>query len=126
MQEIGEMNIAIVGSRWYAEYDTIKKYVLSKIDINDVDCIISGGANGVDRMAEKLAKELKIKTKIFFPDWKKYGKAAGLIRNKDIIESSDVVFAFWDGESRGTKSSIEIAEKMNKKLYIYKSINIPF
>ena len=120
------MNIAIVGSRWYAEYDTIKEYILSKIDIKEVECVISGGANGVDRMAEKFAKEFKIKTKIFLPDWNKHGKAAGPIRNKDIVENSDIVFAFWDGQSRGTKKSIELAEKIGKKLYIYKSINIPF
>lgn len=120
------MKIAIVGSRWYAEYDVIKEYVLKKIDINEVECVISGGANGVDRLAEKFAKEFGLKMTVFLPDWNKHGKAAGPIRNKDIVKNADVVFAFWDGQSRGTKSSIELAEKMNKKLFVYKSINIPF
>jgi hypothetical protein len=55
---------------------------------------------------------------VFKPDWNKYGKSAGFVRNKLIIENADIVFAFWDGESKGTLISINIAKELNKKLYI--------
>ena len=55
---------------------------------------------------------------IFRPDWDRYGKAAGIIRNKDIVENSNMVIAFWDGKSKGTASSIELAKKMDKNLKI--------
>ena len=49
-------------------------------------------------------------TAVIFPaEWKKYGKRAGYIRNHDIIKNSDHVVAFWDGKSRGTLHSIELA-----------------
>lgn len=69
-------------------------------------------------MGEHYAAKHSLKTKIFEPDWKKYGKAAGVIRNKEIVAAADHVLAFWDGKSRGTKNSIDHANKMNKKLVV--------
>lgn len=53
---------------------------------------------------------------IFKPDWKKFGKKAGLLRNTIIIDNSDTVFAFWDGKSSGTKDAITKAEKVGKQV----------
>ena len=49
----------------------------------------------------------------------KYGKRAGLIRNEKIVENSSVIVAFWDGESKGTFHTIQLAKKFNKDIYIY-------
>lgn len=86
--------------------------------MDDKDVIISGGARGADLLAERFAMQYSIPTEIFLPDWAKYGKKAGLIRNKEIISSADQVIAFWDGESNGTRSSINIAKKLKKPLKI--------
>ena len=51
-------------------------------------------------------------------DWERYGRGAGMIRNKQIIADADVVIAFWDGASKGTKNSVELARKAKKKLAI--------
>ena len=91
------------------------KNTLSKIEIS---LIISGGADGADSLAERYAKEQSIPTKIFLPDWKKYCKSAGMIRNTDIINEADVVVAFWDKSSNGTKDSIDKANKLGKKLIL--------
>jgi hypothetical protein len=56
---------------------------------------------------------------VFYPDWDKYGKKAGPLRNELIIQSADLVLAFWDGTSRGTKSSIDFALKYKKELRVY-------
>jgi len=112
------MKIAIVGSRNITDYNLFKDYVLSIIKVKDIDLVISGGARGVDTLAERFAKEFNIETQIFPADWNRYGKAAGHIRNKDIIFNSDIVFALWDGKSTGTNNSINHAKNMNKQLHV--------
>ena len=64
-----------------------------------IDTIVSGGAFGADALAEHYAKWKRLKYKIHRPDWKKYGKLAGFIRNKLIINDCDILVAFWDGTS---------------------------
>ena len=44
-------------------------------------------------------------------DWQRYGRGAGPIRNKQIVESADLVIAFWDGKSNGTRSALAHAER---------------
>ena len=53
---------------------------------------------------------------LFKPNWKKYGRAAGLRRNESIIESCDYCLAFWDGKSKGTKFSIDLCKKLKKPI----------
>ena len=104
------VDLAVVGSRSFNDYNLLKN-TLDKYDINK---IISGGAKGADQLAERYAKENGIETLILKPDWKKYPRAAGIIRNKDIIGACTEVVAFWDGKSPGTKNSIGLAEEMGK------------
>lgn len=81
--------------------------------------IISGGAIGPDLFGEEWARNNGINVKIFKPDWVKYGKKAGFIRNEDIIKNSDVCLAIWDGESHGTKNDFDWCKKYNKELLIF-------
>lgn len=105
------MITAIVGSRNMTDYSKVK-IILDKYE--DITCIISGGANGADRLADYYAQEKKIPFEAILPDWKKYGKSAGAIRNKQIVDKSERVIAFWDGVSKGTKITIDMAKKSNK------------
>ncbi len=109
------MKIAVIGSRNFADYELLKK-TLS--EITGITKVISGGAKGADSLAEQWAKENQIETVIYKPDWAKYGRGAGVVRNRLIIEDCDLCIAFWDGESKGTKSSIDHCKKLNKKLTI--------
>ncbi len=108
------MKVAVIGSRGFNNYDLLKK-TLSNIEIT---LLVSGGATGADSLGEQYAIENNIETKIFLPDWDKHKRAAGMIRNTDIVNESEVVVAFWDGNSRGTLDSINKAKKSNKKLII--------
>lgn len=102
------MNLGIVGSRGYDDYESFSDC----LDLFPIESIISGGCrSGADAMAEKYAKENRIPIKIIPPDWNKYGRAAGPIRNKEIVKNSTYILAFWDGKSSGTKSTIIIAKK---------------
>jgi len=114
------MKIAIVGSRTFNDYDLLEKIIYKQMCVSSINLIVSGGAKGADYLAERFAKKHNIPIQIFQAEWNKYGKGAGYIRNKLIIENVDIVFAFWDGKSKGTKHSINLAKKENKELYITK------
>jgi len=112
-----KMKLAVTGSRNFKNYKVMKK-VLMKYKIEE---IVSGGAKGADTLAERFADEHKIKKVIFKPDYAKYGKKAPLMRNKEIVDYSDKVIAFWDGKSRGTKYTIDYARKNRKKVNVIQS-----
>lgn len=114
------MKVAVIGSRGYTDYEKVKK-TLSSLHIT---LLISGGADGADSLGEQYAKEKGIETLIFIPDWKKHGKVAGFLRNTDIVENADLIVAFWDQTSKGTKDSIDKANKANKEILII-DINRP-
>ena len=82
--------------------------------------IISGGARGADTLAEWFARDYNYATKIFHAEWDKYGRSAGYRRNVDIINNCNILVAFWDGTSRGTKHSIDIAKEQGKPVIIFK------
>lgn len=56
-----------------------------------------------------------------FPaDWNAHGKAAGPIRNQQMAQEADVLIAFWDGKSRGTKDMIEKATRAGLDMHVYR------
>ena len=112
------MKLAVVGSRDFNDYGLMKKYLDKIHSVEPITHIISGGARGADSLSEKWAKENNVETLIFKPDWNKYGKKAGYLRNVDIITNSDKVLAFWDGTSKGTQHSINLSNKEGKKIKI--------
>jgi hypothetical protein len=115
------LKVGIIGSRNFDDYDLLEESILEIVKLEDIDAIISGGARGADTLAEKFAvKHNKIKV-IFKPNWIRYRSQAGFLRNTDIVETSDILIAFWDGKSSGTKDSISKAEKRNIPLYIIKT-----
>ena len=111
------MKVAVIGGRDFCNSKLVKE-TLDKID--GIDLVVSGGAMGADTLGEQYAIDNNIVTLIFKPDWKKFGKGAGFVRNKDIINNSDIVVAFWDGKSKGTRNSIDTALKLNKDVRIIK------
>lgn len=106
--------VAVVGSRGFSDY----RFLCEQLSVIPIAKIVSGGARGADSLAEKYALDNGIDVEVLKPDWARYGKAAGMIRNKLIVEQSEVVVAFWDGQSRGTKDSIDYAQKTGKKVIL--------
>ena len=113
-----KIKLAVIGSRSFNDYDLLKKSILAHYDIKTIECIVSGGAIGADSFAEKFAKEFKIPTKIYLPNWELYGRAAGFRRNQEIINKATEVMAFWNGTSRGTKNSMDLADDQDKPVII--------
>jgi len=107
------MKVAVVGSRSIGEAD-ISRYIPP-----DADLIISGGAVGVDTLAEKYADERGIKKLILYPDYELYGRNAPLIRDKLIVDHADLVIAVWDGNSKGTEFTISYAKRRGVRCEVY-------
>lgn len=107
------MKVAVVGSRGIKSAD-LKRYIPP-----DTTLIISGGAVGVDTLAEKYADERGIEKLIIYPNYERYGRSAPLIRDKLIVDSADLVIAVWDGESRGTEFTISYAKRRNVPCEVY-------
>lgn len=93
------MRIAVIGSRGIDEsaYEILRQNIPSNCTE-----IVSGGADGIDALAERYAHENKLKLTVFYPDYKAHGKNAPLMRNLQIIEYAQSIVAFWDGKSKGT------------------------
>lgn len=81
--------------------------------------IVSGGARGADKIGERFAADWSAPIKRFPADWGKHGKAAGYIRNEEMAKYADILVAFWDGESKGTKHMIDLALKHGLEVHVY-------
>lgn len=107
------MKIAVIGSRGLIVRD-LEMYLPE-----ETTEIVSGGARGVDTSARYYAQKNGLKLTEFLPDYNKYGKIAPLVRNLEIIDYADEVYAFWDGTSRGTKYVIENCRRKKKKVHVF-------
>jgi len=116
-QRRAELRIAIVGSRIFpcTDFDLIASFIDG---LPDGSVIVSGGARGVDRIAQKRAEERGFETIIILPNYDQFGGQAPLIRNKEIVNRSDIVVAFWDGRSRGTLHIMKRAEQVGKLVLV--------
>ena len=102
------MKILIVGSRSINDFD-LSPYISA-----EVDTVISGGANGIDTVAERYADTQRLSKYIIRPRYDLYGRAAPLIRNEGMVDMADTVLIVWDGRSRGTEYTLNYAKKVNK------------
>ena len=107
------MKVAIIGSRGLTVSD-FGRYLPE----NTTE-IVSGGAKGVDTSAKEYAKSNGIKLTEFLPEYTRFGRSAPLKRNITIIEYADIVLAFWDGKSRGTKFVIDNCRKLGVEVRVY-------
>lgn len=118
--------IIIAGSRDFNNYELVQQYLgnyLSKLNKQDVE-IISGTARGADKLGELFAERNGISCIKFPAQWDLYGKSAGYRRNAEMAsyaaDSYGVLFAFWDGTSRGTNHMINLGNKMGLEVHVVK------
>lgn len=106
------MKLLIAGSRQINNFD------FSKYISDDVDTILSGGAKGIDSLAELFADKHRLSKIILRPRYDLYGKSAPLKRNEELVQMADKILIIWDGSSRGTNYTINYAKKLNKNLKV--------
>ena len=98
------MRVMITGSRLWTNREVIQK----ELDKLPRDCIIvHGGARGADTLAGNVAASLGLSVEVHIPDWRKNGRAAGILRNNVMLDSDiDLVLAFRVNDSKGTTHAI--------------------
>lgn len=112
--------IAVVGSRTFTNYGQLSS-VLANILVAE-DSLVSGGAVGVDSMAQRYAKENGLEITIFYPDYGRYNRGATFVRNKAIVERSDLVLAFYTKgrfQQGGTANTIHWAQELGVPYHEY-------
>ena len=106
------MKLLIVGSRSITDFD------LSPYIQTDVDTIISGGACGIDHLAEQYADLHHLSKYIIRPRYDLYGRAAPLKRNEQMVDMADAVLIVWDNRSKGTRYTMKYTKKMKKPMIL--------
>jgi len=85
-----------------------------------ITTVLSGTARGIDRLGEAWATERGIPVERYPADWDEHGKAAGMLRNREMIAKADALIAIWDGVSRGTDDCIRHARLKGLKVFVYR------
>lgn len=106
------MKVIIAGSRNFTDYQKLKKECDQFLQNQKNIEIVSGDYyKGADKLGIQYANEKGFNLIKFPAEWNKFGKAAGPIRNKQMVNYADVLIAFWDRKSKGTASIIRFAKK---------------
>ena len=114
--------VIVCGSRGFNDREKCFKY-LDKL-LSDVESfeIVSGHAAGADLLGEEYANAKGAKLTVFKPDWNKYGRAAGPVRNQQMLDYAllgrAIVIVFWDDKSRGSKDMFDRARKAGAEVHI--------
>ena len=125
------MRIIVAGSRGFYDYqllsDTLMDY-LAEMDDKDVVGnpsqvkFISGTCRGADVLGEHFAYTYEYEVIRFPAEWDRYGKSADYRRDAEMAKYASkaygVLFAFWDGQSRGTKHMIDLAKKYGLEVHV--------
>jgi hypothetical protein len=112
------MIIAIVGSRTFNDVDSFNE-MLDFISMGRCSGIVSGGAKGADALGKDWASLHEVPYYEFPAEWDKFGKSAGFKRNQLIVNKADVIVAFWDGKSKGTAHTLNLAKNAKKHTMIF-------
>ena len=106
------MKLLVAGSRSIREFD-LEKHIPEATTM-----IITGGADGIDTLAEEYADIKRLSKLVLRPQYDLYGRSAPLKRNEKMVELCDMALVVWDGYSKGTKYTIKYADKMGKKVIL--------
>jgi len=107
---------AIIGSRSFNNYYLMQKYLDKYLPPHAI--IVTGHAEGADRLAECYSSTHKIPLEVYEANWEIFGSEAVYRQRKDIVANSFQCIAFWDGKSTGTKTLIDMFNKAAKTVTI--------
>lgn len=111
------MRIAIVGSRHFADPGRVADYVKS---LPPGTSIVTGSASGVDAAATKAAREKGIPVQVMPASFEELGDSSkSAERNQRLVDLCDVLVAFWDGASKGTRTTVDRALDSGKEVHVF-------
>lgn len=111
------MRTIVAGSRTIKDYSIVKQAIENSGF--DVTTLISGTADGVDKLAEQWAVENNVTIEQHTEDWNKWGRAAGPVKNQEMADCAEACIIVWDKVSKGTKNMMMQAIKNGLKLYVH-------
>lgn len=111
------MRVAIVGSRRFSDPERVTDYVNS---LPPRASIITGSASGVDAAATKAARAKGIAIQVLPASFDELGDASkSMARNQRLVDACDVLVAFWDGASKGTRATVDRALDAGKDVHVF-------
>ncbi len=101
---------------------------MDQILVDDEFEIVSAKAKGADTLGEEYAKNKKLPIAEFPPDWKRYRKVAGPIRNGEMAEYADMAIVFWNGNTHqsGSKNMIDQSVKKGLPTFVVRYDEKPY
>lgn len=115
------MKVIIAGSRTIYNYDMVKSHIIEVPFV--ITEIVNGTARGVDYCGCLFAIDSNLPITNFEPDWKKYGKGAGVIRNSAMADYADaaiIIAGMRNGAySPGSMNMLSQMKKRNKRYYVF-------
>ena len=116
---MGAVKVIIAGSRSITNYRAVENAIKLSGWQADIEEVVCGGARGVDALGRLWANTHGIPVVTMRANWKKHGKAAGPIRNREMADYAQALIAVWDGVSRGTDNMIREAERRGLHCFVY-------
>ena len=114
------LGILVCGGRHFSDYDLLEKTINDAIGASECNGleIVSGHCVGADRLSELYAEKHNASVKMFSAEWEKYGKCAGSIRNKQMVDyisrfENKIAIAFTSANTKGMRNTIALAKKAN-------------
>lgn len=111
------VKVAIIGSRHFAAPNRVTDYVKS---LPKGASILTGSASGVDAVVTRAAREGGVPVHVMpasFDEMSDAGKSVA--RNQRLVDSCDVLVAFWDGSSKGTRATVDRALEAGKEVHVF-------
>jgi predicted Rossmann fold nucleotide-binding protein DprA/Smf involved in DNA uptake len=111
------VRVAIVGSRHFSEPERVTEYVN---ELPPRASIITGSASGVDAAATKAARARELAVRVLpagFDEIADPSRSAA--RNQRLVDACDVLVAFWDGRSAGTRATVDRALEAGKEVHVF-------
>jgi hypothetical protein len=113
------MKLIIAGSRTFTDYQFLCQTLAP--DHHRITQVITGGARGADQLGYRWAWKHTIRHQLFRADWERFGKSAGVRRNFQMAQAGDMLLAFWDGRSAGTRHMISGMQQLGKPCVIVRT-----
>jgi hypothetical protein len=115
----GTRAAVITGGRGYTPTEDELREMGSVLDRRDIDTVITGGAPGVDTIAHDWLAQFGAYRRIVMPaDWERHGKAAGPIRNREMLSRTGVRLCIAFKGGRGTWNCIQTAKRLGVDVHV--------
>ena len=118
------MRVLVCGDRYWTDVDLLFSTLDAFHAAHNVTCVIEGEARGADRLAGLWGRQRNITVRKYPALWEVYGKAAGPIRNQQMLDEGqpEYVIAFHDSlsTSKGTADMVRRAKRDNLPVLVVK------